>query len=143
MDLFFINFSPKAKSQTTAPPLHARSKSTLSRSTVPTGSDRMPLSCIPAMSRRSLSTANCIFSSGRMASPSPHRPPLRAAVSESRKQPFALRATVEIPLKSRTTSCPQQSTSAPVRNRTKASAPQNAPPVKRDKSTSNHTAAAR
>lgn len=141
MDLFFINFSPKAKSQTTAPPLHARSKSTLS--TVPTGSDRMPLSCILATSRRSLSTANCTFSSSRMASPSPHRPPLRAAVSESRKQPFALRATVEIPLKSRTTSRPQQSTNVPVRNRTKASAPQNAAPVKRDKSTSNHTAAAR
>ncbi|KAI7794819.1 tau-tubulin kinase 1 isoform X2 [Triplophysa rosa] len=132
---------PKAESA--APPLHTRSKSTLSRSTVQTGSNRMPLSCIPATSRRSLSTANCTFSSSRMASPSPHRPPLRTAVSESRKQPFALRTTVEIPLKSRTTSCPQQSNNAPVRNRTKASAPlKNTAPVKREKSTSNHTAAA-
>ncbi|XP_067286999.1 tau-tubulin kinase 1 [Pseudorasbora parva] len=145
---------PKVQPQSSAPPLHARSKSTLSYSTKPSGSNRMPLSCIPASSRRSLSTTNCTFSSSRIASPSPHRLPLRTAVSESRKQPFALRATVELPMKSRTTTCsgpskdakpsPNQPTDTPVRNQTKASAQsKNTVPVKREKSTSNKTAAAR
>ncbi|XP_051957820.1 tau-tubulin kinase 1 [Xyrauchen texanus] len=137
----------KVESQTgaSAPPLHTKSKSTLSRSTVPSGSNRMPLYCIPASSHRSLSTANGTFPSTRIASPSPQRFPLRTAVSESRKQPFALRATVELPLKSRTTcNGTKQSTNTAVRNRTKASAPlKNAVPVRREKSTSNSAAAAR
>ncbi|XP_050978723.1 tau-tubulin kinase 1 isoform X2 [Labeo rohita] len=148
---------PKVQSQSgsSAPALHTRSKSTLSRSTMSSGSNRMPLSCIPASSRRSLSTANCTFSSTRIASPSPHRLPLRTAVSESRKQPLALRATVELPVKSRTTTCSgpakdikpspnQPSVTTSVSNRTKASAhSKNTVPLKREKSTSNNTAAAR
>ncbi|XP_016404169.1 tau-tubulin kinase 1-like isoform X2 [Sinocyclocheilus rhinocerous] len=147
---------PKVQSQSgsSAPALHTRSKSTLSRSTMSSGSNRMPLSCIPASSRRSLSTTNCTFSSTRIASPSPHRLPLRTAVSESRKQPFALRATVELLMKSRTTTCsgpakdikpsPNQPTTTCVRDRTKASAhSKNSVPLKREKSTSNNTAAAR
>ncbi|XP_055039512.2 tau-tubulin kinase 1 isoform X2 [Misgurnus anguillicaudatus] len=142
----------KVQSQSSAPPIHTRSKSSLSRSTVPSGGNRMPLSCIPATSRRSLSTANCTFPSSRIASPSPQRPHLRTAVNESRTQPFILRATVETPLKSRTTSCSgpvrdrnlQQSNNAPVKNRTKASALlKSTAPTKREKSTSNTTAAAR
>lgn len=152
----FNPFSPKVQSQlgSSAPALHARSKSTLSRSTMPIGSNRMPLYCIPAASRRSLSTANCTFSSARIASPSPHRLHLRTAVIESRKQPFALRTTVELPVKSRTTTCsdpakdakpsPNQATNTTVRNRTKASAQsKNTVPVKKEKSTSNNAAAAR
>ncbi|XP_051967531.1 tau-tubulin kinase 1-like [Xyrauchen texanus] len=135
---------PKVESQTgsSAPPLHTRSKSTLSRSTVPSGSNRMPFHCIPAPSHRSLSTADCTFPSKRIASPSPLRLPLRTVVSESRKQPFALRTTVE----SRTTTCsgPKQSPNTAVRNRTKASAPlKNTVPVRMEKSTSNNAAAAR
>ncbi|XP_056104667.1 tau-tubulin kinase 1 isoform X2 [Rhinichthys klamathensis goyatoka] len=142
------------QSGSSAPALHTRSKSTLSCSTKPSGSNRMPLSCIPVSSRRSLSTTNCTFSSTRIASPSPHRLPLRTAVSESRKQPFALRTTVDLPLKSRTTTCsgpakdakpsPNQPTNTPVRNQTKASAhSKNTVPMKREKSTSIKTAAAR
>uniref|UniRef100_A0A672TC57 Tau-tubulin kinase 1-like n=1 Tax=Sinocyclocheilus grahami TaxID=75366 RepID=A0A672TC57_SINGR len=142
------------KASNGAPALHTRSKSTLSRSTMSSGSNRMPLSCVPASSRRSLSTANCTFSSTRIASPSPHRLPLRTAVSESRKQPFALRVTVELPVKSRTTTCsgpakdvkssPNQPTTTSVRNRTKASAhSKNTVSLKREKSTSNNTPAAR
>ncbi|XP_043108007.1 tau-tubulin kinase 1-like [Puntigrus tetrazona] len=147
---------PKVQSQSgsSAPALHARSKSTLSRSAMSSGSNRMPLSCIPASSRRSLSTANCTFSSTRIASPSPHRLPLQTALSETRKQPFALRATVELPVKSRTTTCsgpakdvkssPNQPTTTSVRNRTKAPAhTKNTVPLKREKSTSNNTPAAR
>ncbi|XP_056324196.1 tau-tubulin kinase 1 [Danio aesculapii] len=147
---------PKVQSQSgsSAPALHARSKSTLSHSTMPSGSNRMPLSCIPAASRRSLSTANCTFSSARIASPSPHRLHLRTAVIESRKQPFALRTTVELPVKSRTTTCsdpakdakpsPNKATNTTVRNRTKASAQsKNTAPVQKEKSTSNNAAAAR
>ncbi|XP_016345295.1 tau-tubulin kinase 1-like isoform X2 [Sinocyclocheilus anshuiensis] len=147
---------PKVPSQlgSSAPTLHTRSKSTLSRSTMSSGSNRMPLSCVPASSRRSLSAANCTFSSTRIASPSPHRLPLRTAVSESRKQPFALRVTVELPVKSRTTTCsgpakdvkssPNQPTTTSVRNQTKASAhSKNTVSLKREKSTSNNTPAAR
>ncbi|XP_026077292.1 tau-tubulin kinase 1-like [Carassius auratus] len=144
----------QSQSGSNALALHTRSKSTLSHFSMSSGSNRMPLSCIPASSRRSLTTTNCTFSLTRIASPSPHRLPLRSAVSESRKQPFALRATVELPMKSRTTTCsgpakdikpsPNQPTTALVRVRTKASAhSKNTVPLKREKSTSNNTPADR
>ncbi|TRY87441.1 hypothetical protein DNTS_017198 [Danionella cerebrum] len=143
----------QSQSGSSARLLHGRSKSTLSHPTMPSGTNRLPLSCIPASSRRSLSTTNCTFSSYRIASPSPHRLPFRTAIAESRKQPFPLRTTVEQPVNSRTNASgtskdskqsPNKATNAPVKNRTKASAQsKKMVSVKREKSTSNNQAAAR
>ncbi|XP_030627961.1 tau-tubulin kinase 1 [Chanos chanos] len=128
------------------PPNPGRSKPTQSNCTMPGGSPRTPLRCIFTSTRRSLSTAQCIFPPSRTASPSPQRPPLRTTVSETRRQPLSLRANMVVPPRPRTTSRrgptedprSQPSTTTLMRNRTKATTH-----VKGGQSTGDSVAAAR
>ncbi|KAL7834150.1 hypothetical protein AOLI_G00291100 [Acnodon oligacanthus] len=99
-----------------------RSKSMLSHCTHPGGSPRMPLRCIFTASRRSLSTAQCTFTSARTTSPSPQRPVLRTAVLDPRRAPLAVCSTPAPSVRPRTTAASQTQTVTHSRNRTKAPA---------------------
>ncbi|XP_049327121.1 tau-tubulin kinase 1 isoform X2 [Astyanax mexicanus] len=105
---------------TTGP--HGRSKSTLSHSTQPGGSPRMPLRCIFTTSRRSLSTNQCTFTSARTTSPSPQRPSLRTTAIEPRRVQLAVCAAPQLSVRSRTTMASQEHPVPQSRNRTKAPA---------------------
>ncbi|XP_072528047.1 tau-tubulin kinase 1 isoform X2 [Salminus brasiliensis] len=121
---------------------HGRSKSTVSHSTQPGGSPRMPLRCIFTTSRRSLSTAQCTFTSARTTSPSPQRPALRTTAIEPRRVQLAVCTPPPLSIRPRTTTASQEHPVPQSKTRTKAPASTRTP-AKGKKSTSEVPATAR